>query len=329
MKLSTKGRYAVRIMLDLSRHSKEKPVHLTEIFEREEISPDYAENILRLLKKKGLVISIKGPGGGYKLAKEPRQITIMNVISASEGEINLVSCGKDKVFCHRAEDCIARLFWMRVSERIGEFLEAITIEDLLIEEEKAKMDKITEDEAHQLLLDICEMIKVMFFSIHQGFIKHSQSMLSHARSLGRRVDKGCLEITQLLEKSKLESISILPCGLERIGDSLESISFSLRTKIEKNLFLSKDAVYEIETMFEKAGFLFNSFVDCLKDKKKADAICKERNKSIKLLNKYAILHEKRITSGLCKPNSASIYMDILDSFKTIFYHIFKIAEKLP
>lgn len=330
MKISTKGRYAVRIMLDLSRHSKEAPVHVAEIFEREGISADYAENILRSLKKRGLVISIKGPGGGYKLGKEPGEITIKEVISASEGKIALVNCVLDKDFCDRTGDCIARLLWTRVSEKIDEFLEAITIEDLLIEEQRVKKDKITEEEAWQLLLNVCETIKEMLFSIHQGFIKHSQGMLSKARSLGIKIDKRSLEVARLLEKSKLGSLLLIPCGFERIGDSLESISYSLRTKIEKDIFLSKDAVYEIETLFEKVGMLLDSFIACLrdKDKKKADIICKERDKSIKLLNRYAILHEKRTTSGLCKHVPAPIYMDILDSFKTIFNHLFKMAERV-
>src|SRR5512135_994092 len=92
MQLSTKGRYAVRAMFDLSFYSKGEPIPLSRISEREEISLHYLEQLFNKLRKGGVVESVRGPSGGFRLAKKPAEITVEEIIRTVEGQIQLVSC---------------------------------------------------------------------------------------------------------------------------------------------------------------------------------------------------------------------------------------------
>ena len=136
MQLSTKGRYAVRAMFDLSFYSKGEPVPLSRISEREEISLHYLEQLFNKLRKGGVVESVRGPAGGFKLAKRPSEITVEEIIRIVEGPIVPVACleQKDKKrICHRAEKCVTYLLWKRLGKSITEFLAAITLQDLVDE----------------------------------------------------------------------------------------------------------------------------------------------------------------------------------------------------
>ncbi|HLB25344.1 MAG TPA: Rrf2 family transcriptional regulator [Nitrospirota bacterium] len=136
MQLSTKGRYAVRAMFDLSFYSKGEPVPLSRISEREEISLHYLEQLFNKLRKGGVVESVRGPSGGFKLARKPSEITVEEIIRIVEGEIMPVSCveAKDKKkVCHRAEKCITFILWKRLGKNITDFLSSVTLQDLVDE----------------------------------------------------------------------------------------------------------------------------------------------------------------------------------------------------
>lgn len=149
MQLSTKGRYAVRAMFDLSFYSKGEPVPLSRISEREEISLHYLEQLFNKLRKGGVVESVRGPSGGFKLAKKPADITVEEIIRIVEGEIVPVNCtesGQKNKMCHRADKCITFVLWKRLGKTIRDYLSSITLQDL-VDEAKDLMDsgKVTHD----------------------------------------------------------------------------------------------------------------------------------------------------------------------------------------
>ncbi|MBU4561029.1 Rrf2 family transcriptional regulator [bacterium] len=133
MRLSTKGRYGVRAMLDLALRYGQGPIPLKDISQREEISINYLEQLFARLRREGLVEGTRGPRGGFFLTKKPGRIKIGDVIRAIEGPISLVYCvdpEERKKECHRADRCITRLLWKRTSEKLAETLDAVTLEDL-------------------------------------------------------------------------------------------------------------------------------------------------------------------------------------------------------
>lgn len=149
MQLSTKGRYAVRAMFDLSFYSKGEPVPLSRISEREEISLHYLEQLFNKLRKGGVVESVRGPSGGFRLAKKPADITVEEIIRIVEGEIVPVNCtesGQKNKMCHRADKCITFVLWKRLGKTIRDYLSSITLQDL-VDEAKDLMDsgKVTHD----------------------------------------------------------------------------------------------------------------------------------------------------------------------------------------
>lgn len=142
MQLSTKGRYAVRAMFDLAFYSKGEPVPLSRISEREEISLHYLEQLFNKLRRGGVVESVRGPSGGFRLARKPSEITVEEIIRTVEGQIQLVSCVEQsdkKKACHRADKCVTFLLWKRLGKNITDFLSAVTLQDL-VEEAREMMD---------------------------------------------------------------------------------------------------------------------------------------------------------------------------------------------
>lgn len=132
MQISTKGRYALRAMIDLALHVDQGPVLRKDIAERQEISSDYIGQLFVELRKAGLVESVKGPGGGYVLAQDADKITVGDIIRAVEGPIALVQCvgPNPKEVCHRIDSCVARLLWKRLSNALEEILDSITLKEL-------------------------------------------------------------------------------------------------------------------------------------------------------------------------------------------------------
>lgn len=143
MKLSTKGRYGVRAMFDLALRYGSGPVSLRSIAERQGLSDHYLEQLIAALRKAGLVKSVRGAHGGYLLTREPKYITIGDVIRTLEGSIAPTECVSENVRyrCENTEDCVTRVIWERLKEKIDEVLDDITLEDLCQRSLKKKYDK--------------------------------------------------------------------------------------------------------------------------------------------------------------------------------------------
>ena len=134
MKISTKGRYALEAVFDLAIHSKDKHEQLRKVAERRGISENYLEQIFMHLKKEGIVKSIRGPQGGYVLAKEMESITCGEVIRAVEGKLSPVTCislGNDKSECERYSRCVTKTVWEKMRDGINKIADSVTIKDLL------------------------------------------------------------------------------------------------------------------------------------------------------------------------------------------------------
>ena len=133
-RLSTRGRYALRAMVDLAQHASSEPVGRQELADRQEISADYVAQLFRHLVAQGLVDGVKGPGGGYRLARDPAKISAGDVLRAVEGPVAVVDCvltGEAMPApCNRTEQCITHLLWKRVSDAIEEELDAVTLAEL-------------------------------------------------------------------------------------------------------------------------------------------------------------------------------------------------------
>jgi len=132
MKLTTKGRYAVTAMIDLSLNDSEGPVSLLEISERQNISLSYLEQLFSKLRKEGLVNSIRGPGGGYSLSREPKDIAISSIILAVDENLDVTSCRNSAAGCHEDNKrCLTHNLWMDLSHRIQSFLDEISLKDMM------------------------------------------------------------------------------------------------------------------------------------------------------------------------------------------------------
>lgn len=131
MKMSTKGRYAVRILLSIARYQKNGPVPKKIIAAEEGISADYIEQIIVPLKNDGLVVGIRGVKGGFQLAKEPADITVYDILRASEGAMKLVDC--DQMDCQGRDKnkCATRPVWEGASQVLKDYFSKITLKDLL------------------------------------------------------------------------------------------------------------------------------------------------------------------------------------------------------
>jgi Rrf2 family iron-sulfur cluster assembly transcriptional regulator len=130
MKLTTKGRYAVTAMLDLALRYDKGAVTLADIAKRQGISLSYLEQLFAKLRRSGLVDSVRGPGGGYNLAMEPNKISVAEIIVAINENIDATRCGGEKN-CHGDETCLTHQLWEDLSTRIHEFLNGITLGDLV------------------------------------------------------------------------------------------------------------------------------------------------------------------------------------------------------
>ena len=130
MKLSTKSRYAARLMVNLSLSYQKGPAQLNEIARREEVSEKYLSQIVILLRGAGLIRSVRGAKGGYLLAREPSAITIRDIVEVMEGGLQIVDCLNSAGTCGRDEKCVTRQVWDKVTLAIAETLESITLEDL-------------------------------------------------------------------------------------------------------------------------------------------------------------------------------------------------------
>jgi len=138
MKLSTKGKYGVRAVFEIARHYGNGPISIKEIAERQGISFSYLEQILHKLGKAGLIDSVRGPAGGYLLARQPSELTIGDIVRVLEGPIALSHCLEpgESADCYQADDCVARMVWAKVGAKIEEALDSISFDDLLQRNQK-------------------------------------------------------------------------------------------------------------------------------------------------------------------------------------------------
>lgn len=131
MKLSTRSRYGVRLMLTLAEHNGGGPVFLKDIARKEDISEKYLSLIVIPLRRAGLVESTRGAHGGYVLAKDPHEVTVCHIVDVLEGESGVVACLKNPQSCPRTPTCPSRDVWAALDEKIRETLDAVTLHDLI------------------------------------------------------------------------------------------------------------------------------------------------------------------------------------------------------
>ncbi|MGM0366465.1 MAG: RrF2 family transcriptional regulator [Actinomycetota bacterium] len=131
MKISTRGRYSTRLLLELALNYGKGPTLLKEISKAQDISQKYLNQLIMPLKVAGLVLSTRGAHGGYLLAKQPEDIKLSDIIIAVEGPVNLVECVNNPGICPRYEDCVSREAWEEVSVKCLEVLQSYTLKDLV------------------------------------------------------------------------------------------------------------------------------------------------------------------------------------------------------
>lgn len=132
MKISTKGRYALRLMLDLALNNTGEYITIKSIAARQDISEKYLEQIISLLNKAGYVKSIRGSQGGYKLMKEPTEYTVGMILRLTEGSLAPIDCLEDLTNeCKRSDDCVTREVWVELYDAIKSVVDHITLQDLL------------------------------------------------------------------------------------------------------------------------------------------------------------------------------------------------------
>ncbi len=138
MKISTKGRYGLRALIDLAQYSEIEPVSINNIAARQGISERYLEQLMTLMKKAGLIKSIRGAGGGYVLAKDMSEISVGDVLRALEGSLEPVECTafRPEDSCEAAGGCVTKYVWQRINESINQTVDEISIRQL-VEESKA------------------------------------------------------------------------------------------------------------------------------------------------------------------------------------------------
>ena len=131
MRVSTRGRYALRLMLDLAMNNTGEPVRLKDVATRQEISEKYLEQIISILIKAGFVKSVRGPAGGYSLKRKPEEYTVGMILRLTEGSLAPVDCVEDGTDCGRADQCVTVLLWKKLNDAINGVVDNITLADLV------------------------------------------------------------------------------------------------------------------------------------------------------------------------------------------------------
>lgn len=142
MKISTKGRYGWRILLDLALHEGESPRLMKEIAESQQISEKYISRLILPLNEAGFIESLRGAKGGLRLLKQPKEITLLDVVEAMEGTVSVVECVIDKSFCPKSNDCSACKMWSGLNKKIRKAMTEITLKDVL-KSEKKRLERLS------------------------------------------------------------------------------------------------------------------------------------------------------------------------------------------
>ena len=132
MKISTKGRYALRLMLDLAMNDTGAPISLKDVAKRQDISDKYLEQIISVLNRAGFVKSVRGAQGGYLLKKEPQEYTVGMILRLTEGSLAPVAClDGDENDCERQESCVTLIFWKKIYDAVSGVVDHTTLQDLV------------------------------------------------------------------------------------------------------------------------------------------------------------------------------------------------------
>lgn len=131
LRLSTKSQYGVRAMFEIANGYHSGPVTIKEISEKQSVSVAYLEQILNILRKAGIIKSVRGPGGGYVLNKAPDNISIGAILRELDGPVAITSCLDPKEGCMRIDGCVTHLLWKSLGEKIEAFLDNMTLQDLI------------------------------------------------------------------------------------------------------------------------------------------------------------------------------------------------------
>lgn len=140
MKLSTKGRYGLRALIDLALYSENEAVSIQSIAKRQNISDSYLEQLMRKLRSAGLIVSVRGAQGGYKLARPAKEISVGDVLRALEGSLEAVTCGGEDHSCQGADLCVTRYVWERINSSIRDTVDSIMLSQL-VEESRLMREK--------------------------------------------------------------------------------------------------------------------------------------------------------------------------------------------
>lgn len=130
MKISTKGRYGLRLMVDLASHATATPISLKEVAHRQDISDKYLEQIVTQLNRAGLVKSVRGAQGGYTLARPSNEITVGDVLRVVEGPLCLVDCVDDSSLCAKSSSCVTSFVWKKIKLAVEGVVDNITLKSL-------------------------------------------------------------------------------------------------------------------------------------------------------------------------------------------------------
>lgn len=144
MKISTKGRYALRLMLDLAIYGNEKFVKIKDIAKRQSLSDKYLEQIITILSRAGYVKSARGASGGYKLSKKPEDYTAGMILRTTEGSLSPVACLDDEVNeCNRCDNCATIELWKQINDAVNSVVDNVTLADLMeIQRQKGEFNYI-------------------------------------------------------------------------------------------------------------------------------------------------------------------------------------------
>ncbi|RDY24785.1 Rrf2 family transcriptional regulator [Romboutsia maritimum] len=140
MKLSTKGRYGLKAMFELSLNQNKGPVPLKVIAKKQNISDQYLEQIFSALKKSGLVKSVRGAQGGYLLAKEAKDISVGDILVVLEGPVSLSDCVLDEDVCENSNVCVTKIVWEKMKKGIEDVINSITLQDMINDYNKTKVN---------------------------------------------------------------------------------------------------------------------------------------------------------------------------------------------
>jgi Rrf2 family iron-sulfur cluster assembly transcriptional regulator len=155
MRLTTKGRYAVTAMLDLAVHATKGPITLADISQRQGISLSYLEQLFSKLRKRDLVASARGPGGGYRLSRDATEINVAEVIAAVDEKVDATRCG-GQGNCQNGEECLTHQLWTDLSEQLYDFLNGISLGQLVqkrnVQDVAARQDERHEQESRSSIV---------------------------------------------------------------------------------------------------------------------------------------------------------------------------------